>query len=114
MSENAAFENDRIIALTNLGNMLSNKNEQEQNNLNPDLPLLLLMIGILTDDINRINYVNERWGEQRFISLLQTPVTNSPWTLGVLCNMGISPLVFIDTSHQRPSSPTSIFEDPNQ
>lgn len=41
MNDNDNFENNRIIALTNLGNMLSNASEEQQNNMNNDLPLLL-------------------------------------------------------------------------
>ena len=40
--------------------MLSNISEEQQNNMNNDLPLLLLMIGILTNNVDRINYVKNR------------------------------------------------------
>ena len=114
MTENADFENNRIIALTNLGNMLSNISEEQQNNMNSDLPLLLLMIGIMTNDVDRINYVKNRWGEERFVSLVHTPVTSSSFTLGALISMGYSINDFIDTNNNfRPSSPNSIIQTPN-
>jgi len=112
MNENADFENNRIIGLTNLGNILSDMTKLEQDNLNADLPLLLLMIGILTDDINRINYVKNRWGEERFVNLIQMQITDSPWTLGVLCNMRYSIEDFTNNGNQRPPSPMSITEYP--
>ena len=114
MNENADFENNRIIALKNLGNMLSNISEEQQNNMNSDLPLLLLMIGIMTNDVDRINYVKTRWGEERFTSLVQTPVTSSSFTLGALINFGYNINDFIDpNSNFRPSSPNSITQNPN-
>lgn len=112
MTENADFENIRITALTNLGNMLSNISEEQQNNMNDDLPLLLLMIGILTNDIDRVNYVKDRWGEERFESFVNTPITSSPFTVNILIGMGYSINDFTDTNNNdlRPSSPNSIIE----
>lgn len=114
MNDNDNFENNRIIALTNLGNMLSNTSEEQQNNMNNDLPLLLLMIGIITNDIDRINYVKNRWGDERFFSLVNTPVTSSSFTLGTLISMGYNINDFINHNNNlRPSSPTSITQTIN-
>jgi hypothetical protein len=114
MTENADFDNNRILALTNLGNMLSNISEEEQANINNDLPLLLLVIGVLTNDLNRINYVKERWGEERFILLVNTSIPSSSFTLGTLISMGYSVNDFINNNNSlRSSSPTSISEPIN-
>lgn len=69
--------------------MLTEKFSQEQRDtLNEDLPLLIIMISIITDNTEFITFLKNNYSQETIEHYLNKNIASSPWTVGVLINMG--------------------------
>ena len=98
--------------LKNLGDIIENISKDQ---INQDYPLLLIMIGLITSDIDRIIRLKNSIEENEFYHYVNKPLTSSPWTIGILFSMGYQEELeqFLSVPlTERSESPTSISETP--
>ena len=95
--------------LKNLGDIIEDIPKDQINN---DYPLLLIMIGILTNDVERIIKLKNSIDENVFYHFANKSIASSSWTIGILYSMGYQEELEQFLSIQRSNSPISITEIP--